>query len=344
MPCAAADFVHPGLLHNAADLAFMKQKVAQQEEPWKTAWEKLEVEKLASLNWRPAPVSEVVRGASNNPDIGSTAMVRDASAAYAHALEWVITGKQAHAEKTIEILNAWSSTLRSIGGHDQKLLAGLAAAKFCNAAEIIRYSDAGWKPDDVERFREMLLTVFYPQIEDFFAKANGNWEASMINSMLCIGVFCDDHPKFDRAVTRFLTGEGNGSITHYVLESGQCQESTRDQAHTQLGLGLLAAACEVASKQGVDLYGAAGNRLAVGFEYTAKYNLGNDVPCSGRISPIARGAFRPIYEKVYQHYAIEKGLLMPYTRQILEKIRPEGWHPDHESWETLTVVKIPTLK
>jgi hypothetical protein len=29
----------------------------------------------------------------------------------------------------------------------------------------------------------------------------------------------------------------------------------------------------------------------------------------------------------YQHYVYEKGLQMPYTRQVLDKIRPEGWSP-----------------
>jgi len=46
----------------------------------------------------------------------------------------------------------------------------------------------------------------------------------------------------------------------------------------------------------------------LGFEYTAKYNLGNDVPCEGKISPLFRGRFRPIYEKVYQHYVYDKNL------------------------------------
>ncbi|MSU24700.1 MAG: hypothetical protein EXS32_12875 [Opitutus sp.] len=37
----AAPFVHPGLLHTREELAFVRQKVAGDEEPWKTAWENL---------------------------------------------------------------------------------------------------------------------------------------------------------------------------------------------------------------------------------------------------------------------------------------------------------------
>jgi hypothetical protein len=106
---------------------------------------------------------------------------------------------------------------------------------------------------------------------------------------------------------------------------------------------MLAAACEVAWKQGVDLYGAADNRLAVGYEYTAKYNLGYDVPCEGNISAQARGRFQSIYEVIYQHYVYEKGLKMPYTKMVIDKIRPEGGGGEHLSWGTLTFYKRPRL-
>jgi hypothetical protein len=54
-------------------------------------------------------------------------------------------------------------------------------------------------------------------------------------------------------------------------ETGQLQESGRDQAHAQLGIGLLAALCETARNQGDDLYSTDDNRLLKGFEYKASY-------------------------------------------------------------------------
>jgi hypothetical protein len=233
---------------------------------------------VSSLEYKPNPVSEVVRGPWNNPNVGSSEFSRDSIAAYAHALQWSLTGKQEHAKKAIEILNAWSSTLKTIGGHDAKLLVGMGGIGFCNAAELIRHSNAGWKAEDQDKFEQMLRKVFYPLIEDFYPSANGNWDASMIQTMMAMGVFLEDRDMFDRAVNYYRRGEGNGSIGNYFNEFGECQESGRDQAHTQMGLGFLGTACEIAWKQGVDLYGAIDNRLALGFEYTAKYNLGYDVP------------------------------------------------------------------
>lgn len=337
----AADFVHPGMLHDAADLAFMKERVTAKAEPWMAGWKALLSAKVSALDWEAKPVATVIRGPYNKPDVGSTALMRDSAAAYSQALQWAVTGDPRHAAKAIAIIDAWSAVLTAIEGSDQQLLAGITAYKFCNAAEILRHTAAGWREAEAQRCLTMLRTVHLPLIHGFKPKANGNWDASMINSMLCIAVLGDDRPLFDRGVDYFLHGAGKGAIAHYVMPSGQCQESTRDQAHTQLGLGMLAAACEVAWKQGVDLYGAEGNRLMTGFEYTAKYNLGFEVPCEGVISALARGEFRPIYEKVYQHYVHRRSLDMPFTRQVITRMRPEGWHFDHESWGTLTALRVP---
>jgi hypothetical protein len=142
--------------------------------------------------------------------------------------------------------------------------------------------------------------------------------------MICMAVFLDDQDMFNRVLQHYIVGQKpNGGILYYVAPSGQCQESGRDQGHVSMGLGNLVATCEVAKRQGVDLYGAYDNRLMVGMEYTAKYNLGNDVPFDPtfggykQISPGARGIFAGIWEAPYQHYVNEKGLEMPFTKQVI---------------------------
>jgi hypothetical protein len=161
----------------------------------------------------------------------------------------------------------------------------------------------------------------------------------MIQTMLCIAVFFDDADLFNKTVDYYLNGRTKGNIRWYIDgETGQCQESGRDQHHTFMGIGFLAAACEIGWKQGVDMYGAYDNRLALGFEYTAKYNMGNEVPFeefityNGRptngkkISSRGRGSFYPMWEKVYHHYHNRMGMDLPYTAQVLEKIRPQKWY------------------
>jgi hypothetical protein len=331
----AKPFLHPGLLHTREELAFVRQQISAGAEPWKSAWGQLLASPLAAPDYAPAPRAEVVRGAYNNPNIGSSDFSRDSTAAYTQALRWCLTGDEIHARKAVEILNAWSATLKVVSGHDTKLLIGMAGVQLCNAAELIRHTSAVWAKPDQERFERLLREMFYPPIKDFYPSANGNWDASMIQTMLAMGVFLEDRAMFDRAVDYFLNGKGNGSIRNYFNTFGECQESGRDQAHTQMGIGFLGCAAEMAWKQGVDLYGAADNRLALGFEYTAKYNLGHDVPYEpyrsfeGRyfnraISPDGRGKFAPIYHRIVHHYQGRRGMEMPYSREVLTKPHPEG--------------------
>jgi hypothetical protein len=262
---------------------------------------------------------------------------------------WCVTGNEDHARKAIEILNAWSMTLRKMDGRDVILSAGLNGFNFVNAAELMRSTYPAWKREEVVRFEQMLKSVILPPIKDFATFANGNWDAACIETMLAIGVFCEDRGLFEQALGYYRTGKGNGSLTHYVINgSGQCQESGRDQQHTQLGLALLAQTCEIAWHQGIDLYAEAESRLLKGFEYAAKYNLGFEVPfvpcvdTTGKyrhkqISTEGRGKLRPIYEMVWNHYQVRQGIPAPFCQQAVEKLRPEGaaWGGDHPGFGTL---------
>lgn len=328
-------FVHPGLLQTRADLEFMKRQVAAGAEPWQTAWKNLLREPYSSMTVEPRAIAHVVRGAYGRPSVGDRELMHSAKAAYSQALQWWLTGDKAHAQKAISLLGAWSAVLADFHENDAKLLAGWTGHDFCNAAEILRYTGAEWAPEDLAQFKRMLLTVYYPLIKDFFPEANGNWDAAMIDTMLCIGVFCDDRSIFNRAVEHFRLGSVNGGITKYIYPSGQCQESTRDQGHTQLGLGELTLACQVAWNQGVDLYGAADNRLALGFEYTAKYMLGEPVPAFGTISTRARDRLSDIYEPVFQHYHCLKGLGLPWTERAVERTRTNSF------WSAMVFYKGP---
>lgn len=318
-------FLHPGILQTRQEMEFMKAKVRAGEQPWKKAWENLRAQPFSSLDFQPRPVAHIARGGYGANSAGDRDLRASADAAYSHALQWSITGDRAHAKKAIEILEAWAGTLWDFEGNDAKLVAGWTAGAFCNAAEILRYSDSGWDAAGVERFKRFLMTVYYPVLKDYFPEANGNWDAAIIDALLSIGIFCDDRAIFESARVHYLRGTGNGGLTRYIYPSGQCDENTRDQGHTQLGLGYFARAARVAWTQGVDLWSVAEDRLALGFEYTARYMLGEDVEAYGRISPQGRGQFSDIYEAVYQHYHFAKGLAMPATRQAMERAREKGW-------------------
>jgi len=339
-------FIHPGLLHNEED--FKRMRTHRGREPWKSGFERLIANRHASLGYQPRPVENVVRG----QDRLATAhqnyplLFNDVAAAYACALRWRVSGDHAYADKSVEILNAWSSTLKQLSGStDVDLAAGIYGYEFANAAEIMR-TYRKWNPEDFARFQKMMLEVFYPINSDFLKRHNNtrndhywaNWDLCNMASVIAIGVLCDKRSIYEEGIHYFKHGKGNGAIqnaVNYIHPGGlgQWQEAGRDQGHTNMGIGIMGAICEMAWKQGDDLYGYDNNRFLAGCEYVAKYNLGEDVPFKAyandkvqqtEVSGNARGQMRPVWELVYNHYVIRKGLPAPYTTKITEKSRPEG--------------------
>jgi hypothetical protein len=357
-------FNHPGILQTQADLDRMKKNVALGLEPWTSEFHKLQDNPLASKNFTTTFTSTVCRQGGEPttcPDgqIGNTELLTSASAAYLNAIEWYITGNQEYADEAISILNGWSNVLTSVAGADAILASSLYGYKLLNAAEIIRYSNAGWLPNDISKFSSMMTNVFYPIVKNYgFTKgkwANGNWDAACIVFNMSYGVWNDDKSIFDDAVNYYKAGAGNGSITHYIQTmDGQTQESGRDQAHVQMGIGLLAEAAEIGLNQtssdfnGADMVSYPNNSylLLKGFEYTSKYNLGYQVSyvalpdANGTfpyksLSSTNRGEFRPIYEQAYNLFHNKAGLPdteMPFTKRVINTVKMENFHSDEPSY------------
>src|SRR3954471_434085 len=106
-----------------------------------------------ALGWTPRPAAAVYRGADGTHPENYGQLYNDAGAAYALALRWKVSGDSAYADKSIQILNAWGSTLTTIGGTSDKFLAaGLYGYQLANAAEIMR-TYAGWPAADFGRFK-----------------------------------------------------------------------------------------------------------------------------------------------------------------------------------------------
>lgn len=349
------EFVHPGILHTTASITRMQNFVNGNVSPAVDCYRLLQQNSLASASYIiQGPFTTIARF---NPDMTphptKTKSEEDHKAAYLNALMWNITKNEAHAQKSIEILNAYAGTLREIdmGDNDAPLCAALQGFLLANAAELMRHTYPSVSDTDVKSWENMFRNVFIPVLRNFFAKspyANGNWGTAAIKAFMAFGIFLDDESFYNEAVTFFYEGHDNGSLTNYIMESGQCQESGRDQNHTMLGIGHLAEACEIAYNQGNEtLWSASENRLMKGYEYTAKYNLGYDVPFEpftdvtgvrwNNISDDDRGKFRPVFEIAYNHYVTRKGLEMPYTQQVISRISPEGdamWC-DHPGYGTL---------
>lgn len=242
---------------------------------------------------------------------------RDMKAAW----DFALAGKK---EPALEIINAYAGTLQRFDGHDAPLCT-IQAYWLLRAMMIL-------KEHQTPQWAAMVQRAILPVLERFDAYspyANGNWGAIVNRCRMASAIFLQDRDLYNASVDYFLHANDNGSMPKYVSETGQCQETGRDQGHAQLGLGALCETCEMAWEQGDDLWGALDNRMLKGIEYTAKYNLGYDVPfqtwtdCTGLYidwtepGEMGRGRIRCIYELPYNHYVGRKHLKMPYTKKIL---------------------------
>ncbi|MFG2129997.1 alginate lyase family protein [Streptomyces sp. NPDC048751] len=344
-------FTHPGLLHSAADLARMKSAVAAKQSPIYDGYLALAAHSRSQSTYTVQNTGQITSWGRGPTNFQNQA-VADSAAAYQNALLWAVTGDRAHADKARDILNAWSSSLTIVTGADGPLGAGLQAFKFANAAELLRHTGYdGWTDADVARCERSLLDVWYPAVSGYMLYANGNWDLTAIQTILAIGVFCEERTLFEDALRFAAAGAGNGSVPHRVVtDAGQGQESGRDQGHEQLAVGLMGDAAQVAWNQGVDLWAYDDNRILANAEYAARYNLGGDVPFTpdldrtGKyikktVSATGRGTLPPIYEMYYAHYAGVRGLDTPATQAAVFRGTGgarvvEGSNDDLPSWGT----------
>lgn len=357
---APRSFVHPGVLVSLRQRDFVKARLATKAEPWQSALSQVQKSPLAALSYRPQPRATVECGSYSMPDHGCSEEKSDAAAAYTHALLWYFLGSDAHARKSIEILNAWAKVLKNHTNSNAPLQAAWTASVFVRAAELMAHSYTGWPSGEQKDFSDLLGRAYLPLIKDG-STANGNWELSMIEALIGTAVFREDRRLFDDAVAMWKarvpayvylskdgatpvpppTGRRTGAaLTDYWygqtrLVDGLSQETCRDLEHVQLGLAALSNAAETARIQGEDLFLLEKERVRAGYEFHAKYLNGATVPswlCKGTLDGVDA---KPMWELGYNELSNRLGLSLPQTRELLPKLRPTT-ADHHMVWETLT--------
>lgn len=337
--------VHPGISHTRADLDRMKYMVEAGADPWKATFDAMRENPRASFDYS-------VNGDPANTVITTHgAFIDDGFAAYLNALMWYVTGDERHAEKCVEIFNAWSNITRI---EDQFALNnGRGPWKMLEGAEIIKHTYPGWSAEDQQRFAAMLVypgwsgtesptsamqskdVSFYWNIYQGDRFRHGNQGLYAFRSLMAMGIFLDNEVIYQRAL-RYLQGlphlpedlpypsgppmttpadtgceyydefvvNGYGDdedygynevIEHYIWETGQSQESSRDQAHGLGGVSAISCLAEMAWTQSDDLYGHLDNRLLTGWEFYYRYNLSLENTYPDQLEPweptVASGEF-----------------------------------------------------
>ncbi len=218
--------------------------------------------------------------------------------------------------------------------------------------------------------------TFYWRVYMFDPARHGNQELAPARTLMAMGIFLDNEIIYDRALryvkglphrpddlpyepgprtpisiksqseysisynykleSSIEDYRYEGVLTNYIYDNGQCQESSRDQTHSMMGLAFASEISEMAWNQGDNLYGWTNNRLLLGLEYTMRYNVSyeNSYPdqlipwepsepndfyqvltrsaCwkAMKISPRKRGVFpgRPAWEMPLNHYLMRMNI------------------------------------
>jgi len=134
---------------------------------------------------------------------------------------------------------------------------------------------------------------------------------------------------------------------------GQMQESGRDQGHALLSVGLSSDICQTGFNQGDDLFAYKDNRLAAGIEYEAAYSLYQAGDTLGGV-PASQlpwttyiryyypsnidihygiaggyGGDRPYWGRIIGYYEGVKGVVMPYSHVMKNRIGIDGGGGDY---------------
>lgn len=216
------NFIHPGITYTQGDLDRMKAMVKAKHEPYYSTFLKLKESPYSSLNTQVINRGKQIREGRFNATIGV-----DGRRAHDLALLWHLTGDEAYARKAVEYLNANSyytnTSSRGTGPLDNGKIYLLI-----DAAELMRdYS--GWKVEDQQRFKNMLVYPGYSNTEDFSSKYANYWDDSKngvtfywnifnfdaarfgnqglfaARGMMAMGIYLDNEVMYDRAY-RYLLG------------------------------------------------------------------------------------------------------------------------------------------
>lgn len=367
-----AQFKHPGILHTSEQLADIKGKLDRG--PWRLAYQKMEKDSIASLDYEFTPYAVVECGFYNEPNIGCSEINRDARAAYSLALRFVLSDNEEYAEKSRTILDAWAQVYEKNTDKNSNLVVAWAAPFFANAGELLRHYDPDWSAENTDSLGA-LLKKFLPYVKVETHRVN-NWVHSKIEAQMAIAIFLDDKAEFDEAIARwkkwvpyYIYQESDGSEPLMVegrnlfstwsqpktFVEGMTMETCRDLAHMgDLGFASLFYGGQYAWHQGVDLFVVHKKRFIDALNLHGPWMTGEEaVPMnlceSGKV--LARlkdtegikppeGGGRETWEIAYNHFHTRFGESIPSVREMIDEERPSGGQGSSgwaRKWETLTL-------
>lgn len=166
---------HP--MHPVQQIDFVKEQVKLKKEPYYTAYQQLIHYADSVLNAEQhALVDFAVPGYYDKPEehrANSLAIQHDAFAAYCSALAYRLSDEKKYGEKAVYFLNTWASVNKKYSEHDGVLVMAYSGSGLMIGAELMADTEI-WKEEDKEIFRQWILNVYRPAVNEIRVHKN-NW-------------------------------------------------------------------------------------------------------------------------------------------------------------------------
>ena len=177
-PVLSRSFIHPGVLHTKERMKQIRALVKEKNEDAYASYLLLEKHPCAQADYKmEGPFDTISR--DGKFAYTKSKMERDFSAVYLNALMWGITGNEAHARKSAEVLAAYARVLKCIPDtNDAPLLAGLEGFKIVYALELLKHTWRKMPEDDYKDALRMFTKIFLPVLDTFYDRnpyTNGKW-------------------------------------------------------------------------------------------------------------------------------------------------------------------------
>ncbi|MGX5819286.1 alginate lyase family protein [Chitinophaga lutea] len=247
---------HPGGMHPASQLDFVRQQVKQKKEPYYTAYLQL-LRKADSVLTAPhhALVDFSVPGYYVKPQehrANSLAIQQDGFSAYACALAWQLSGKRAYAEKALYFLNAWASINKGYSDFDGPLVMSYSGTSLLMAAELVRPFKR-WKTAGRQQFAGWVENVYRKAANAIRGRKN-NWADWGRMGSLLAACYLDDTAEIAENV-RLIKSD----LSHKIADDGSMPEETRREKngiwYTYFSLAPITASCWIVhNATGEDLF------------------------------------------------------------------------------------------
>lgn len=333
---------HPGCLQSAAEINALSLALSENDPTRMSYWDSMITNSRGLIDNTDWVAKENLFGKIDlrPAKLAGAGLIR-------YVNDWVINNNTASETAAITILNNWAA-IKSFtpnpkdNNENHRLEGGQYLGYIAHAADLLMSTNTSWPALEQETFKKTFRSIILPIInEDRPVSFNANWDLACTWSVMAIAILLDDKALFDEQIEWLKNGESNARISYCLLQSGQYQETARDQTHVAMGLTHLQLATQIAWTQGVDLYEYDNRSVGKSLDYFAAYNLGENnlpfqiYPCAvgantehdynQQISPSQSPNYDHIFEMVYHHYKNYRGIELPHVKQMLEEhTRPEG--------------------